>query len=126
MFFWFLMYFFGLFWNRSVCFGCFETGPKHRNIPKIFFMGFVKQTENEPKQIEFRLFRFEPRKKICLFRGHPTVKSLNLRADFHRPDLASCIPGNLRAELGNPQSTLERFAQKLFLLWQSGAFDRGT
>jgi hypothetical protein len=55
-----------------------------------------------------------------------TVKSPNLRADCHRPDLTACIPGNLSAELGNPQSTLERFAKKLFLLWQSAAFDRGT
>jgi hypothetical protein len=30
--------FFGLFRNRSVCFGSFETGPKHRNEPT--------QTEN--------------------------------------------------------------------------------
>jgi hypothetical protein len=45
-----------------------------------------------------------------------TVKSLNLRAGCHRPDLIACIPGNLRAELGNPQSTCERFAKKLFLL----------
>jgi hypothetical protein len=24
----------GLFWENSVCFGCFDTSPKHRNIPK--------------------------------------------------------------------------------------------
>jgi hypothetical protein len=34
-----------------------------------------------------------------------TVKSLNLRADCHMPDLTACIPGNLSADLGNPQST---------------------
>jgi hypothetical protein len=34
-----------------------------------------------------------------------TVKSLNLRADCHRPDLTACIPVNLSAELGNPQSS---------------------
>jgi hypothetical protein len=28
--------------------------------------------------------------------------------------------------VGIPQSTWERFAKKLFLLWQSAAFDRGT
>jgi hypothetical protein len=42
--------FFGLFRNRSDCFGCFE----HRNKPKKIAFGFAKQTENQPKQIEFR------------------------------------------------------------------------
>jgi hypothetical protein len=41
----------------SVCFGCFDTGPKHRNKPKQTnktFVGFTKkQTEKQPKQIEF-------------------------------------------------------------------------
>jgi hypothetical protein len=66
---------FGLFRNRSVCFGCFETGPKHRNKPKQtekIVIGFAKQTENEPKQIEFRFVSVRTEKKICLFRGHPT------------------------------------------------------
>jgi heat shock protein HspQ len=27
-------FFFGLFRNRSVCFGCFDMDPKHRNEPK--------------------------------------------------------------------------------------------
>ncbi len=42
----------------SVCFGCFDTCLKHRNKPKQTkknFFGFVqKQTEKQPKQIEFR------------------------------------------------------------------------
>ncbi len=47
---------------RSVCFGCFDTGPKHQNKPQKNFWGFAKkQTEKQPKQIEFR---FESRKKI--------------------------------------------------------------
>jgi hypothetical protein len=41
----------------SVCFGCFDTGPKHQNKPKQtkkIFGGFAKkQTEKQPKQIEF-------------------------------------------------------------------------
>jgi hypothetical protein len=32
--------FFGLFRENSVCFGCFDTGPKHRNKPKKMFFGF--------------------------------------------------------------------------------------
>ncbi len=36
----------------SVCFGCFDTGPKHRNKPKNKFFGFAKkQTKKQPKQI---------------------------------------------------------------------------
>jgi hypothetical protein len=38
----------------SVCFGGFDTGPKHRNKAKKKFFGFAKQTEKQPKQIEFR------------------------------------------------------------------------
>jgi hypothetical protein len=30
----FISFFFGLFRNRSVCFGCFDIDPKHRNEPK--------------------------------------------------------------------------------------------
>jgi hypothetical protein len=42
--------FFGLLRNSSVCFGCFDTGSKHRNKPK--------QTRNRSC---FGLFRFEPK-----------------------------------------------------------------
>jgi hypothetical protein len=68
-FFLFLMYFFGLFRNRSVCFGCFETGPKHGNKPKKIVIGFEKWTETDWVSV---LFQFKP-KKICMFRGHPTA-----------------------------------------------------
>jgi hypothetical protein len=48
------MFFFDLFQNRFICFGCFETDPKHRNKPKKCFISFTKQTQNQPTQIEFR------------------------------------------------------------------------
>ncbi len=60
--------FFGLFQQSSVCFGCFNTSPKHRNQPKKMFFGFVKQTENNRNRLSFGLFRFEPKKKIWLTR----------------------------------------------------------
>jgi hypothetical protein len=51
----------------SVCFGCFNTSPKHRNKQKQtgkFFFGFVKkQTEKQPKQIEFRFVSVQIEKK---------------------------------------------------------------
>ncbi len=49
----------------SVCFGCFDTGPKHRNKPGKKFLGFAKkQTEKQPKQIEFRFVLIRTEKKI--------------------------------------------------------------
>jgi hypothetical protein len=43
-----------LFRQSSVCFGCFNTSPKHRNKLKKMFFGFAKQTKKQPKQIVFR------------------------------------------------------------------------
>jgi hypothetical protein len=39
--------FFGLFRQSSVCFSCFNTGPKHRNKPKKMFFSFAKQTKKK-------------------------------------------------------------------------------
>jgi hypothetical protein len=36
-----------------VCFGCFDTSPKHQNKPKKFFLLASAHTEKQPKQIEF-------------------------------------------------------------------------
>jgi hypothetical protein len=36
------------------------------------------------------------------------------------------LTSGIRQTLGNQHSTLERFAKKLFLLWQSAAIGRGT
>ncbi len=63
---------FGLFRNSSVCFGCFDKGSKHRNKPKIFFVGFTKQTETNAKQILFRFVSVPTEIFFCSFRGHPT------------------------------------------------------
>ncbi len=61
---------FGLFWNSSVCFSCFDIGSKHRNKPKFFVFGFMKQTETNPKQILFRSVSVWTEIYFCLFRGH--------------------------------------------------------
>ena len=63
---------FGLLRNRSVCFGCFYLGSKHRNKPNIFLFGFTKQTETNAKQILFRFVSVRTEIYFCLFRGHPT------------------------------------------------------
>jgi hypothetical protein len=54
---------------RSVCFGCFDTGPKHQNKPKKMFLGFAKQTEKQPKQIEFWFVLVRTEKKFDCFEG---------------------------------------------------------
>jgi hypothetical protein len=63
---------FGLLRNNSVCFGCFDIGSKHRNKPKLFVIGFTKQTETNAKQILFRFVSVRTENYFCLFRGHPT------------------------------------------------------
>ncbi len=113
--------------KSSVCFGCFDTGPKHRTktdwvsvcfdsnqekkltvlrtynkelfwrffrfvsrkfcLFRLFryrsetpkqsekkFFGFAKQTEKQPKQIDFRFVSVWTEKKIRLLRGHPNLK----------------------------------------------------
>jgi hypothetical protein len=75
----FYFVFFGLFRNRSVCFGCFDIDPKHRNDrnkPKKYFIGFAKQTEKQPKQVEFRFVSIRTENLFCLFRGHPTIMTI--------------------------------------------------
>ena len=62
---------FGLLRNSSVCFGCFDIGSKHRNKPKLFVIGFTKQTETNAKQILFRFVSVRTENYFCLFRGHP-------------------------------------------------------
>jgi hypothetical protein len=50
------IFLFGLFRNRCVCFAYFDKCSKHRNEPEKYFFCFVKQTEKQSKQIEFRFF----------------------------------------------------------------------
>jgi hypothetical protein len=44
----------------------------NRNKPKKIVFGFAKQTENQPKQIEFRFVSVRTENFFCLFRGHPS------------------------------------------------------
>jgi hypothetical protein len=67
---------FGLLRNSSVCFGCFDLGSKHRNKPKLFVIGFTKQTETNAKQILFRFVSVRTENYFCLFREHPSPGSL--------------------------------------------------
>jgi hypothetical protein len=48
----------------SVCFGCFDTGPKHRNKPKKKILVSRKsKPKNNRNRLSFGLFLFESRKK---------------------------------------------------------------
>jgi hypothetical protein len=73
---------FSLLRNSSVCFGCFDIGSKHRNKPKLFSIGYTKQTETNAKQILFRFVSVRTENYFCLFRGHPK----------HDPFLHQSIP----------------------------------
>jgi hypothetical protein len=70
---------FGLLRNSSVCFGCFDMGSKHRNIPKFSVFGFTKQTETNAKQILFRFVLVRTEIYFCLFRGHPKCEYRSVR-----------------------------------------------
>ncbi len=59
---------FGLLRENSVCFGCFDTGPKQWNKSKKKFFGFAKQTEKQPKQIEIRFVSVWTEKKLIVSR----------------------------------------------------------
>ncbi len=51
-----------------VCFGYFDTGPKHRNKPdNIFLVSWKSKPKNNQNRLSFGLFRFEPRNKIYGF-----------------------------------------------------------
>jgi hypothetical protein len=60
----------------SVCFGCFDVGPKHRNKPNIFVGVLQKnKTNNNQNRLSFSLFWFEPRKKINCFKD-PLIENV--------------------------------------------------
>ncbi len=55
--------------KSSVCFGCFDTGPEHRNKPeKKLLVSQKSKPKNNWNKLSFGLFRFEPRKKINGFK----------------------------------------------------------
>jgi hypothetical protein len=68
---------FGSFRNCSVCFGCFDTGSKHRNKRKRKIFGFTKQTETNAKQILFRFVSVRTENFFFSFRGHPSCSKVN-------------------------------------------------
>ncbi len=59
-FFWFVS-------KNSVCFGCFDTGPKHRNKLKKKFLVSRNKPKINRNRLSFSLFRYKPRKKIDCF-----------------------------------------------------------
>ncbi len=59
---------FGLFRQNSVCFGCFDTGLKHRNKPKKMFFGFTKQTENDRNRLSSVCFGSNRKKNLIVSR----------------------------------------------------------
>ncbi len=65
-----------LFWNSSVCFGCFNIGSKHRNKPKqtkIFLWNKPKHNQNRSC---FGLFRFDQKFFFVRFEYTPAASLL--------------------------------------------------
>jgi hypothetical protein len=56
MLYWYCIKKSGLFQNRYVCFGYFDTCSKHRNKVKNLVFGFRKQTEKHSRPIKFRYY----------------------------------------------------------------------
>jgi hypothetical protein len=52
-------------------------------------------------------------------------RSLNLRADCHRPELSAWFVLGLRAGVGNPQRIRRLIAKEIILWWQSAELERG-
>jgi hypothetical protein len=69
--------FFALFWSVKVCFDKLlfvsvvsipvRNTETNRNNPKKMFFGFAKQTEKQPKQIEFQFVSVRTEKKFDCF-----------------------------------------------------------
>jgi hypothetical protein len=62
----------------SVCFGCFDTGPKYRNKPKQTQKIFLVSRKSKPKQIEFGFVSVRTEKKINSFED-PLLENVFLR-----------------------------------------------
>jgi hypothetical protein len=81
------MFFFSFF---SVCFETdvfvsvvskrIRNTETNQNKPTNFVISFAKQTENQPKQIEFRFVSVRTENIFCLFRGHPNLNICTLAA----------------------------------------------
>jgi hypothetical protein len=54
------------------------------------------------------------------------VRSLNLRADCHRPELSTLFVLCLKSGVDNPQCIGMLFAEELLLLWPTADFERGS
>ncbi len=105
--------------TSSVCFSCFDTGPKHRNKPKKNekkFFGFAKKhTEKQPKQIEFRFVSVRTKKKINGFED-PLIE--NFFGDFFGLLRKICLFRLLQYRSETPKQT-ETKRKKCFLFSQN-------
>jgi hypothetical protein len=104
---------FGLLRNSSVCFGCFDIGSKHRNKPKFFIFGFMKETETNAKQILFLFVSVRTKIYFCLFRGHPSSSPPTLPAGRCLSFSVSCVsPIDLTDGRGGDWGAAESFIRR--------------
>jgi hypothetical protein len=95
----FYFVFFGLFQNRSVCFGCFDIDPKHRNEPKQTekIIYWFRETNNR-NRLGFGLFRFEPKIYFVCFEN-----TLVVDADPQGPKTFCRIRIRIKFKVSDPQ-----------------------
>jgi hypothetical protein len=72
----FILFFFGLFRNRSVCFGCFDIDPKIETNRKINLLVSRNKPKNNRNRLSFGLFRFEPKIYFICFEDTLVVTKL--------------------------------------------------
>ncbi len=76
---------FGLFWENSVCFGCFDIGPKHGNKPKqteknVFWF---RETNRKTTETDWVSVCFgSNRKKYMIVSRKPYYTDINVRGIF--------------------------------------------
>jgi hypothetical protein len=61
-----------------------------------YVFGFAKQTENQPKQIEFRFVSVRTENNFCLFQGHPTIYALTFELPSRKCTLYKCYINQLK------------------------------
>ncbi len=100
--------------RSSVCFGCFDTGLKHRNKPKQTFLVSQKgKPKHNRNRLSFGLFQFEPRKKINDFKD-PLIENVYWRF-FQFVSTKFCLFRLFRYRSETPKQT-ETNRKKCFLV----------
>ena len=84
---------FGFLRNRSVCFGCFDIGSKHRNKPKICCFWF-HETNRNTTETDLVSVCFGSNRNLFLFVSRTPYRQHNWDASKNRDACTSSEAGN--------------------------------